>query len=162
MIRKLPENKYLLSNMPMPPSVNDCYPGKERRFASFELKQYKNHMQLWGLTVAVQLRQIASELRTGLGQPGVMLKVERQFFFHAHRVLTKQVQARQLDHTNFIKCLDDAVCALLQIDDKYIWESSELKIPVAKPTAEQTSVILSLVNISTQLTPEVLEYLKTR
>lgn len=114
-----------LKDIPMPPSANNLYATiwkTKRRIKTKEYNVYEQMMNLWASTHPQQLSN-ARQLTLNIKQ-NQALKVDRTYWFPREKVLTKQGKPKRNDTSNRIKALDDAVSALIAIDDCFFWDGS--------------------------------------
>lgn len=104
----------------MPPSENQLYAGKFRRFSTKVHKDFKSTVESWAnMNQIAQARAIAAKYET--------FRVERHFHWPKTKIRTKSGKIRVFDVANRIKAVDDAVFKLLGIDDCRIFEGTEKK-----------------------------------
>lgn len=134
----------IFSNLPMPPQANNCYPGTFRRFSSPELKQYKRTMGEWRLEHLQMVNLAKRELRSRLQK---FIRVDRYFIFKPSRIFSLKHEPKKLDASNRVKCLDDALAEILQIDDKYFSSGIAEKVIGLESDADRVLVVLTTVDL---------------
>lgn len=97
-------------SIPFPPSVNQLYSGKLRRFKSKIYKQFDKDVKAWAAPQKIK--------------PIKEQKLSLYGYFYAPKELwfTKDGRARSIDLSNRIKALEDSLFEYLGIDDKWIFE----------------------------------------
>ena len=130
--------RFLITGLPMPPSVNDQYyamgyrdkrTGKIRGIItpSESLKAFQKAMEEWtekNYLVAGKSRVKTEQM---LAQ-GKMLKTTIFAVFPSHQVWTQAGKPRKMDVSNRMKPLEDAVAKILLIDDCYFFKPSAEKV----------------------------------
>jgi len=132
-----------LYNIPFPPSGNQMYPGKIRRYPSKELKQFKQDMELWAALNKKDLDKKSTEFCKQLAG-GKVVRISRFFFYPYDRIYTKDGRIKKNDVTNRIKAIDDSITDLMGIDDSLIWEGAEFKC--IADDAAHVVVVLSAID----------------
>lgn len=114
-------NTVIFSNLPIPPSSNNQYcmkkiGGRIRHIRSRELREFRDQMAKYAQQHAEQVllsRQLVAQwLKTS--RP---LEIECVFFFHRHRLISKQNKFKKLDVSNRLKAAHDCIAEMLGIDD---------------------------------------------
>jgi hypothetical protein len=120
----------------MGPSVNDAWrniPGRGRAKTRLYL-DFEKAMAVWQAKNQGDIalaKTIATQVTAGVG-----LKLKYTFYFDRDRVITKSAtgkhspaakrklagESKRLDVTNFLKCAEDQIFKLLEVDDCYAWE----------------------------------------
>jgi hypothetical protein len=147
----------ILDNLPMPPTSNNSYTpmvikGQTRFLATRSLKAYQESMREWRLQHLSLIAAARAELFDPiLGRPKFgVLRVDRFFAFHRAALWTNEMQPKQLDGTNRIKPLDDALAELvLGLDDKYFFSGVAEKVEARDNQRECALVVLSLMQPQT-------------
>lgn len=106
----------ILHGLPMPPSVNGIYvnnPKTRGRFKSAAGKAFDSEIEGYRLVHSHTLRQF---------RRGTLYRVRLTFFLPLEKLMTKDGAVKKLDVSNRIKPIEDAICKLLDIDDKDIVE----------------------------------------
>lgn len=138
-------NNLVLMNLPLPPSVNQMYAGKTRRFATPALKDFKKQMEDYRKKNRSMLEIPSRNFVKHCASSNDALFIERFFFLLDNRLICKDGSTKRFDVSNYIKAIDDTVCEILGLDDKHIWKATELKIPVRQESLEGVSVKISLM-----------------
>jgi|688.fasta_scaffold08687_4 Holliday junction resolvase RusA-like endonuclease len=130
-------------NLPFPPSVNSLYVTDfrtKRRFKSKEGRQFQTDMHLWALDHIDQIK---------LFTKGPCYKLRLTFFIAKDKLLTKDDRLKKLDVSNRVKPIEDALCNLLEIDDKDF-----LEIIIQKTLSPRDSSWVDATIIPLDLPPE--------
>jgi Holliday junction resolvase RusA-like endonuclease len=125
----------ILKDMPIPPSANALWTpikkGKMVRSAQYNV--YERMVIHWANFNQTSLN-MARILTTKL-QPGQAIHIERTYYFPREQVLTKETKKtksrpKRNDTSNRIKAADDAISALIGIDDCYFWDGTHKKVAI--------------------------------
>jgi len=109
-------------NMPMPPSINQCYAQVgRRRIKSAKLVSFNLEMDAWAILRSSSIRRASKSLE------GLKLRLDLTFSFPKGKIICKDGSSRKLDVSNRIKAIEDAFCRLLEIDDSNIFEIRAIK-----------------------------------
>lgn len=117
-----------LDNLPMPPSVNQCYAqvGK-RRISSTALKKYKHGVVMWAVLNRPHLIDVRDELEPALD--GKKLFLRFLFRFPSKKLKFKKGSApKKIDTSNRIKPAEDSVSELLGFDDRWVFKLEAEKV----------------------------------
>jgi Holliday junction resolvase RusA-like endonuclease len=128
-----------LYSLPIPPSVNRAYrnvPGVGR-VASKELRAYKDEMQIWGFKNQVELQRIRPKIE------GRIISLDFSYYLLEKSIFTKAHVPKRYDVSNRIKIIEDSLCELLLVDDKFVFYVSAEKI-LSKMKYEYANVLVSL------------------
>lgn len=110
--------------LPLPPSENEIYrnvPGIGRA-ATQALRNWRGLVQVWMLQNKSEMQRVRAWVRE---QPEpLVLNISSAFVFHKPRLWSKQGVPKQLDASNRIKALHDAVAEILGVDDRHLWSGS--------------------------------------
>jgi Holliday junction resolvase RusA-like endonuclease len=112
-----------LRNAPIPPSVNKAYrnvPG-QGRVASRELCLYKRAFQSWALLNAKALSRIKEEISE------TQLTLSLTFRLPFATIFTLSGTPKMWDVSNRIKVIEDCLCKVLGLDDKWVWSVTARK-----------------------------------
>lgn len=125
----LEEQKVYLNGLCLPPTENSLYPTfNGRRIKSKALLQFQRDIHYWRMlnkTTALQARETCQFWI----QKGYFLKVSALVFFKKEKIFTKDGRVKQLDASNRMKALHDAISdQILSIDDRYFWSVSIEKV----------------------------------
>lgn len=117
-----------LDNLPMPPSVNQCYSQVgRRRISSSALKKYKHGIVMWAVLNRPSIIELRAELESILVGKKVYLKFH--FRFPGKKLKLKQgSQPKKLDVSNRIKPAEDSVTELLGFDDRWVFKIQAEKV----------------------------------
>lgn len=133
----------IFGDFPWPPSVNQSYAGKTRRYSAECLKNYKSAVHTWWMVNREMVHKVQAHFLSKVHDEGFVLAVHRFFYYRTSDLYTKDGRIKKNDVTNRIKCLDDSLTDILALDDRLIWEGSEKKcITKQKPYVK---IILSPV-----------------
>jgi len=160
MIKKI-KDFYMIYNIPMPPTVNKSYSssvvasvnhkyGKTIRYASYDLKMYKNKIHAYLMQHKYSFEALFCELDSRLKEKENLISVDRVFCFHPKAIFRKDGFAKRNDVTNRIKALDDALEHLTGIDDKMFFKGSETKTLITGGQSECVHVKLSIIKFIKQ------------
>ncbi len=117
-------SKQITITLPMPPSVNQAYAGKARRFKS---KQYKD----WEKLCTTYPQKKHTFKYTGKG-----LELHYKFF---SKWYNKDESVKKKDVSNYVKLTEDMLCKIIDgLDDKYVWKFSAEKIHSGREEVEVT------------------------
>lgn len=142
------DDKFILNNLPMPPTANRLYlPINGRFIPSPELKMFKKKMELYGLQNKAHLREIASHCLCAISN-GYGLHFDRKFIFPRSKIFSKKNEPKKYDVTNRIKAIDDGISLLIGVDDKFIFESRSRKIIQTSSLYERLEVTIGFVYIA--------------
>lgn len=147
------------SGIPMPPSANMMYvnrrPGSvgrngrplRGRRKSFDMAMWERDFATWAMANAQDLARARALIKPQL-KPGTVLAVHCTFFFQRARVLTLKGLPKRHDTSNYLKPLHDALAAVLQIDDSWIFDGMMRKRPVpdGHPRAEMAVVEIEIIS----------------
>lgn len=133
------KQKINLVGLPISPSENSMYPTfNGRRIKSKALVQFQrdvNHWRLANKICALQAREICQLWIKN----GYFLKVSVIISFEKSQLFTKDGRAKQLDASNRIKGLHDAIAEyILAVDDRYFWSVSIEKVVGTKQESNVT------------------------
>lgn len=147
------EHGVVLLDLPLPPQSNNQYrpiphfkPGGKisaRKVKTRDLQHFEFLFEQYRLENLREFNTCVQALEKYLENHEKMLRVDRFFGFHFHRLISKKKQPKRLDVSNRIKAFDDSLCHIIGIDDKYIWKGSEEKSPVDESQHEQAAVMIS-------------------
>jgi hypothetical protein len=123
------DRKVYLNGLPLPPSCNSIYATfKGRRIRSKGLCEFVKFVGQWGLINRSSARE-AMEVCQFWIQKGYFLKVSAQISFLKSQIFTKDGKVKELDASNRMKALHDAISTnILHIDDRYFWSVSIEKV----------------------------------
>jgi len=134
----------IIKDFPMPISVNRAYRSVRTGEHSKMVKtdKYKEYIDLVNgyQLVNFQLLKGFSEMAKVWVDAGNTLSFERIFLFHKKKICRKDGRSKKLDVSNRIKCVDDCICDLLGIDDKYIEYGTELKMITSDENQERVYI----------------------
>jgi Holliday junction resolvase RusA-like endonuclease len=127
-------------DLPMPPSVNHAYINLPRggRVPSAHLKAFYKEMDAWCLGY---LREIT---HTRLKVASRYLRLEFVYFVPRKKLFSKIGVPKSWDVSNRIKAIEDALCRLLDVDDKWVWLITAAKCEVDDDDPERVSVEISV------------------
>lgn len=116
---------YVFDNFPISPSENNCYPsmvnkrtGRAFRFPSRELKAFQAAAKAW----AEPRASIIAQAKLGLlPSPRAQIRIDLYIAFTPSRLFTKDGRRKQLDASNRIKPIHDALADILGIDDRFFY-----------------------------------------
>jgi hypothetical protein len=154
-----------LRSYPMPPSVNELYfnnlyNGGRGRIKSQSYKQFERAVSIWAMQNQATLMQ-ARDLTTRLNAKNV-LRIDSVFYFYERKILMKadgkepvngfrakkKGEPKASDTSNRLKAMEDTLCALLGIDDCWIWAGSFTKAPFPEsPIPEHVNISISLYEV---------------
>lgn len=130
----------VLVGLPMPPSENHVYPSGAdgRRFASPELKRYKQSMRDWRM-INLQKANLIKRVCDVWLMEGNVLSLELVLGFHVSSLFTKKGEVKQMDASNRIKAFQDGLFEeILGIDDRYAWSVRVMKMQIPEELPEQS------------------------
>jgi len=78
---------------------------------------------------------------------GQALHVKRTYYQQRKKILTKDGRPKRNDATNLIKVGDDALSALLGVDDCVFWSGEIHKIAVETEKEERMDIEMHIINI---------------
>lgn len=114
-----------LENIPFPPSTNQLFAGKTRRYKSQKYKFWSQEFDIWALKHISAVRGASKFVREYLAQGpdnfitlGIELNVTPQMIF------TKDGRNKRIDAHNFTKALIDAISEELKCDDSRFFLSN--------------------------------------
>lgn len=114
-----------LQNIPFPPSTNQLFAGKARRYKSDKYQFWLNEFDIWSIKNIRAVRGAAEFVREYLAKGpdnfitlGIELNVPPQMIF------TKDGRNKRIDAHNFLKALIDAVADELKVDDSRFFLSN--------------------------------------
>lgn len=103
-----------LLNFPYPPSVNQLYAGKSRRYKSKIAKKYSKDVDEWILHNIPAIIKVKAEVaHWDWIEVGMQVCVPRGTLF------TKKDTVKEWDVANRLKAAHDALSLVLDIDDRY-------------------------------------------
>lgn len=119
-----------IRGFPMPPSSNNAYINSESggRVKARSTREYQDTVKWWAIQNAHQMNRLRDWVL--MLPPKHAIRLDRMFNFMPHKILTKNGEPKRNDTTNRIKLLDDAVSALIGIDDCYFWNGYVDKSPI--------------------------------
>jgi ADP-dependent phosphofructokinase/glucokinase len=130
--------------VPMPPSVNQAYVNAgKKRVASSQLRLFKKECMLWACKNRDEITTAKKKISQFIDR-GYEISLSFRFFFPEEKLFTKKGKAKKIDTSNRIKSAEDAICRILDFDDKYVFELKAVK--ELGPT-ECFSVIVSPIDI---------------
>jgi Holliday junction resolvase RusA-like endonuclease len=113
--------------LPMPPTVNKIYANVGRkRIASSHLREFKKNIMVWGCSNREELSIARGKIRSVLDR-SYDISLKFTFYFPKNRIYTKEHLIRKLDTSNRIKPAEDAICKLLDFDDRYVFDIQATK-----------------------------------
>lgn len=128
-----------LNNLPIPPTINSCYAGKNRRFKSGDYKEFDNQLLLW----AKQNRKDLGRIRRKIGQlgdsPMDQFIIELVVYFPIKQLVNKcDGRTKANDASNRLKPLEDGIVGIIGLDDRHFWDVSIKKriSPIGKRYCE--------------------------
>lgn len=124
---ELTSSAAIFSDFPWPPTSNSIYTGQSRRKAADILKVYRSSTHEWWLVNREMVFKVREHLHNKTHNSGFVLSVHRFFYYQTEDLYTSAGNIKKNDVTNRIKCLDDCLFEILQLDDRLIWEGSEKK-----------------------------------
>lgn len=137
------DNKILFLNLPIPVSENQMYCNSRNgrglgRFPSGKLKLFQKQMSeiKFDCSQLTKAKFLLSNKR---------LRATYSLYFEPSRLIGKKGQVKKLDTANYIKCLQDAVCRILDIDDMFIFELFAVKQTARDPRKEGSDVLLEII-----------------
>jgi hypothetical protein len=146
----------ILLALPMPISVNDSTMNNPRKGGRGRIKtkayrDYEKAMEVYRLANLAQVNEAKWEImRQTLN--GKVLHLEYEFWFHAHKIICQgpkiQGKPKRNDTANRLKCLDDQLATILQVDDSYFWSGSfDKKALSFSDTPEQVKVTITFRSV---------------
>lgn len=134
-------------HLPFPPSVNQMYAGKERRFKTSKAKNYDKQMHELYKANYLEWNTCSVYFKENIQPDVCMIKIDRYFFVPRSRLYVKDPKSKdsvqKWDHTNNIKPLDDAIAKLIDIDDRYFFDGKAEKLESDDETSH-VAICLSL------------------
>jgi hypothetical protein len=133
--------KFVLSQIPMPPSSNRQYwatafmiAGKPtgRLAPSTELKQYVRDFAAWAERNSVLLAKAKKFIRDEILLKDLMLQVDTYACFPGTSLWTQKGMPKKMDATNRLKALHDCLSEVLAVDDSWFWGGHVEKIETRK------------------------------
>jgi Holliday junction resolvase RusA-like endonuclease len=106
----------IFKQFPMAPSVNQCYAGKTRRYATKELKQFKKEAELWALKNKEQIVKAKK-----LIQDQDWVEISIYICVMSQKLYTKKKMIKKWDASNRIKATLDALTKMLDKDDAHFF-----------------------------------------
>lgn len=137
-----------IKSMPLPISVNKAYAQDfrtKRRFKSKCYSAYEMAIKFWSVANEGQLKAAVMTLEELL--VGQALHVKRTFYQQRKKIITKDNRPKRNDATNLIKVGDDALSALLGIDDCVFWSGEIHKIPVETEQEERMDIEMHVIQL---------------
>lgn len=148
-----------VNNLPIPPSANTMYEtnvskkwkhGKNGKYMGFvtskrrsdELVHFQKSCQSFKNVNHKALEFIRSECLRWI-KMGFVLRLDTYFAFENSRIWTKAGQPKGLDADNRRKALQDGVCSILDIDDKWIFSGIIEKVTCDSEDQEQCLIRIS-------------------
>jgi len=134
-----------ITNFPVPPSTNDLYETtgravikvnkqgkkyygvKTSRYGSKELQHYKAQCKSFYNLNHKALDEIAIKIKSWISQ-GYVIRMDSFVAFEYSRVWSKENQPKQIDADNRRKALQDSICEILGIDDKFVFSGIMEKV----------------------------------
>ena len=111
----------------MPPSVNSAYTGKERRVKSYSYSLYESTLEYWCLANQRTIKKV----RSHYSRCKMPIAIVLVFKFDTNKILKKSTQAKsaikELDTSNRVKLIEDAISSLIDIDDSYFFDLLPMK-----------------------------------
>lgn len=116
--------------LPLPPSLNNAYPGKGRRYASPELVAFKRE--------AIPVSRVAAASAGFVVPPGATLGLTLRLWFGSRSAFITS------DASNRIKAAEDALASALGFNDRTILDVRAIKcgVDVSNPRCEAELVLL--------------------
>lgn len=112
--------------IPLPPTVNQIYAGKSRRYKSPVMKEWERAFELWWVKNQSSILGTRNILRDELHSNSVFVTLSIDFHVHRSKLYSKTGEIKKNDCTNRIKPLLDAIAEVLGIDDcRYFLASVE-------------------------------------
>jgi len=128
--------------------MNKMYPGKIKRYASPELKQFKMAVEIWML----RNRKIVQKAREYF-EDKEWIEISCYLCVPNKTIWTLKGGVKTWDASNRIKAIHDAVSKLIDKDDKHFFLGITPKVITTKKP--HTIITLGDVNIKTEI--EILE-----
>lgn len=128
----------VITDFPMPPSVNGLFAGKARRYASDEYKRFKMEVAGWALKNAAIIRNARKQI-----EPHDRLRIDTYFAFRHERLYTLKGKDKMLDASNRIKALHDALAPILGRDDCHTWAGHFEKIVTVGAQPEHAIIAIN-------------------
>ena len=116
-----------LENLPMPPSVNQCYVNVgKKRVSSASLRKFKNSIAKWHYinktSVAAAKEELLTELKRKIALKFIFRFPEKKIY------IKKTKRVKKLDVSNRIKAAEDAITDMLGFDDKLVFKVEAEKV----------------------------------
>lgn len=124
------DSKFVLSGLPMPPSINaQLMPAwSQKRFVKTKVaKQFDVACEAWRLTHRVDLKYYGLIIRT-LVANGNILALDLNFYFPESELFTKTDTVKRMDLNNRMKSAIDAVSTALGVDDSVFFSHTAQKM----------------------------------
>jgi len=133
----------------MSPQSNNMYvsvyrQGKSKRVSSPGLIKFKKYCERWHLINRKTIGK-ASEFFKARIEEGHKIHFNREFLFNTKSLYRLDGNPKRMDLTNRIKAIDDAVCNMLDIDDKFIWQGKERKVEIKNGLPECIIITITIV-----------------
>lgn len=122
--------KVFLLGLPFPPSVNQLFSGKTRRYTSEAYKAFKWEFDLWSnqRSIRFMLPTTKKFLAQEIEKTNGIIDIEFEFYFDRSTIITKQNKPKRNDTSNRIKGIEDSITELIGIDDAYFWNGRFKKL----------------------------------
>lgn len=138
-----------LTGFPMPPPQSKAIanlPAGRGRFKTSFYRQFERDAAMWALAHATPLRQARAMIIQGC-RGRVVLRVSYVLHFPHADVWTQRGEAKKMDATNRLKCLDDTLASLLGCDDRLFFDVSVAKRSSPATRHPHVDVRIELLNL---------------
>jgi hypothetical protein len=100
------------------------------------MSAYEQAVKIYFLMNQLKINGV-NEYLTKISRSGYSFEFDRFFFFHTSSLYTKKGTVKKMDVTNRIKVHDDALCKLIEIDDRNIFHGFEQKLELTDANIEE-------------------------
>ena len=137
----------IFENIPFPPSTNTLFAGKTRRYKSQKYKFWSQEFDLWAVKNMGSIRGTSATVREHLTDPKNFLSLSVELNVPPSMIFTKDGRNKQIDATNYIKALLDALAPELKIDDSRIFLSNVEFVVYNGPKSPNVTVFIERTRI---------------
>ncbi len=119
---------FIFKNFPMSPSVNEIYSNVagRGRIKTPIYRCFERDAMIWNMKNSLLVQDCQKKIsEMPISQA---IRVNRVFSFPVTSILNKLGRPKRNDTANRIKALDDAMAAILGVDDCIFWSGSEDKV----------------------------------
>lgn len=138
----------LITDIPLPPSVNQMYSGgvfqgHYRRYPSKKFKDWANLCNQDYLEQGHIFRSMRALLEKMLDDQAWVLYLKLYFFVRTETIYCKDGGAKRWDVSNYIKPVEDLISDVLDYDDRMHWKISAEKIEITGEGDEHVNATIS-------------------